>query len=250
MFVKGYQWDWENFCWRFQAINGSHIVITVPHDVIFPADLYGFFESREDGCFGADRQVWPIVKDIMLQTKVHSVRGFIPRGMIDFNRYITSNEKKIFGCKETQIAFKDNQLRVFYDQYHSSIDRLLESSIEVFGGKRVLLLDFHGFNRQPSYGEYDIILGTLNRKTLYSDVDQLLYDYLMQKGYRVFLPKEESVIHGKVDFMNGQFTVYNYSMKYKVSAIQVEIHSRFRVREGADMGRQLSVDFAEFFAHI
>ena len=55
---------------------------------------------------------------------------------------------------------------------------------------------------------------------------------------------------GKIDQMSGQFTAAHYSNKYKINTIQIEIHSKFRVREGEKIGKQLANDFSEFLCSL
>lgn len=184
-------------------------------------------------------------------TEINAVRGLWPRGFIDYNRawpvginyYADPNRKP-------QIAVEDENLAIFYEFYHTRIDNIITHVINKFCVSSCLLLDFHGFTAQPPYGEFDLILGTGNRKTIFfNDIDVLLYEFFSQKGYKVFLPREES--QGRLeDEYAADFTTRHYAEKFGINAIQVEIHSKFRNREGEESGKKLSKDFAGFFAKI
>ena len=247
MLSKGYKWSNKEFTWVFETTKGSPIVITVPHDRgFYPHDLFGFFEPREKGVKGHDGHIWPIVKDILLRVRVNAVRGLFPRHFIDYNRSPEGISYYPLSQKETETAFDDARLRHIYDYYHRAVTRLLMKSIRTYGQEKCLLVDFHGFTKQPSYGEYDIILGTGNRITVHSSIDQALTDFLSDRGYQVFLPVEET-IGQQEDVYSADFTVRHYAEKFGIDAIQIEVAKKFRVLEGKEIGQKLSADIAEFF---
>jgi N-formylglutamate amidohydrolase len=246
MFFEMHQWTCEEFTWVFEAAEGSPIIITVPHDRGFSSyDLYGLLESRENGIKGRDKYVWPIVKDILLGAKVNAVRGLLPRTFVDYNRP-PDKTSGYSSEEEIQIAFDDPRLRGFYGHYHQTIAQLIRKAIEKFGLRKCLLMDLHGFSLQPPYGEYDLILGTGNRITVNSDVDQRLADFLATRGYRIFLPAEKPIGPSE-DKYDAEFTTRHYAQEFGIDAIQIEIAQKFRVLEGIEVGQQLSADMTEFF---
>ena len=219
----------------------------MPHDRgFYPHDLLGFFEPRKKGAKGRDSHIWPIVKDILLRVRVNAVRGIFPRHFIDYNRSPEGINYYPLSQKETETAFDDTRLKPFYDYYHQIIVNLLRKAIRTYGQEKCLLVDFHGFAKQPSYGEYDLIFGTGNRITVHSSIDQVLSDFFLARGYRVFLPVEET-IGQQEDVYSADFTVRHYAEKFGIDAIQIEVAKRFRILEGKEIGQRLSIDIAAFF---
>lgn len=247
MFFESYEWSGEDFAWVFEARGGSPIVITVPHDRgFYPHDLFGFLEPREKGVKGHDDHIWPIVKDILLGVRANAVRGLFPRHFIDYNRSPEGINYYPFSQKEAETAFDDTRLRHIYNHYHQAVAKLLTKAIRTYGQERCLLVDFHGFTKQPLHGEYDLILGTGNRTTVNSSIDQALADFLSDRSYQVFLPVEET-IGPKEDLYSADFTVRHYAEKFGIDAIQIEVAKKFRVLGKKEIGQKLSADMAEFF---
>jgi N-formylglutamate amidohydrolase len=149
-----------------------------------------------------------------------------------------------------QPAFVDDQLSHFYDHYHLVINKTIEKIIKMYGTEKCLLIDMHGFTSQPEYGEYDLILGTGNRRTIKGSLD---YDlkfaaYMERCGYRVFLPRESSAAN--YELYPGQFTVRHYSEKFGISAVQLEIASKFRRLDGTASGKKLARSISNFIDNI
>lgn len=247
MLFKGYEWSDKKFTWVFESAKGSPVIITVPHDRgFYPHEVSGFFKPREKGVKGRDAHVWPIVRDILLEVRVNAVRGLFPRRFIDYNRSIEGINYCPFSQKETETAFDDVGLGHIYDYYHRVIAELLEKAIQTYGKEKCLLVDFHGFTKQPSYGEYDLILGTGNRITVRSHADQALADFFSARGYKIFLPGEGK-IGPQEDTYSADFTTRHYAKTFGIDAIQIEVAKRFRVFKGKEIGQKLSADMAEFF---
>ncbi len=246
--LKNYKWTDKNFSWVFEFVIGSPVVITVPHDYGFSSsEIFGLFEQRKDGVKGRDHHVWPIAKDVLLKVGVHAVRGLFPRSFIDYNRSPEGINYYPLSQEKAQTAFDDDSLKSIYDSYHHAIANLLTNAIAKRGREKCLLIDLHGFTNQPSYGEYDIILGTGNRITIHnSNIDQLFSDFFSARGYKVFLPLE-AAIGPLEDKYSADFTTRHYAERFGVDAIQIEVARKFRTIEGADDGRRLSVDLADFF---
>jgi hypothetical protein len=114
-------------------------------------------------------------------------------------------------------------------------------------GLRPLLLDFHGFSRPAPYGDFDVIMGTGNRRTVTNDTDTKLGEYLRGKGYSVFIPGLTTYIPGVDDYLDADHTVHAAS-RHGTDAVQIEVARRFREIGGEPLGRQLARHFAEFIA--
>ncbi len=246
LFLDGYKWTNVNFTWKFEAVGGSPAIITIPHDGGFhPSDLLGLLESRKDGVKVRDMHVWPIVKGILLKTRVNAVRVLFSRHFIDYNRSPKGINYYPLSQAGAEKAFDDENLRGIYDSYHHAIVDFLMKTIKMYGKEKCLLIDLHGFTNQPPYGEYDLILGTGNRITVNSNVDRLFADFFSARGYRVFLPEEKNI--GSVeDKYNAEFTARHYAEKFGIDTLQIEVAKRLRIPVGSEVSRRLSSDVAEF----
>jgi len=221
-----------------QSKKSSPVIITIPHDGIFhDSDWQGILKFREKGVVGRDKHIWPIVRDVILRTnKLSVVRGTFPRRIIDYNR----------SCDNFDIpSLVDGRMQQFFSNYHYAIEAFIERALSVYEKHHCLLLDIHGFDIQPSNEEYDIILGTNHRKTIQSgsDIDSQLASFLRSRGYKVFLPTSKAVSGEKYI---GAYTICQYSVKYQINAIQIEIAKKFRTKKGLELGKKLSIDLADF----
>ncbi|MDD5071659.1 MAG: hypothetical protein PHQ42_02900 [Patescibacteria group bacterium] len=224
----------ENGVWVFEREPLPRVIATVSHDGSPKKDFIGLFREKTKGVSVHDLNVWPIVRDILTVVPVDAVRGMIPRCFLDYNR-------------AEREALEDRQWLDSYNTYHSSVASLARCMIEQHGAGNCLLLDFHGFSDQPSYGEYDVILGTGNRLTVFSEIDKQLADFLQFREYRVFLPREKPVGSGE-DRFNGNFIIHSYAEKFGLNAIQIEIFKTFRTKEGEERGKKLASDLSNFLA--
>lgn len=207
----------------------SPILLTIPHDGFGANDFDGFFERRSsEHVLEKDARAWHVARHINKGEPIASmVRGLLPRSTMDYNRSVSKG------------AFQDCTLLSYYYIYHAQIKRLIEQSLTEYG--KCLLLDIHGFVNQPDFGEFDVIFGTRHRTTVVSDVDIEFAEFLQDKGYRIYLPTEQSV---KGEKFGGGFTVAKYS-QLNINAIQIEIAKEFRVKN-ATKRKALTKNIREF----
>ena len=224
-----YEVSSENFVWTQDPKEVSPMVISVCHNGMHKNDFTGLFNTRKNGSKLDDLYVWPLVKGISWKFPAHIVRGLIPRYFVDYNRHTT---KYFFNpdtdlLKDTEFACEDDRLAPFHEYFHQSVcDRVNES--KSVWGRQALFIDFHGYRNQPPYGEYDVILGTANTKTVLENEDHRLSEFLRQKGYKVFLPMKETVSDGTPDTFDAGFTTRNVFSKTGVTSIQIEVHASIR----------------------
>lgn len=244
----------ENFCVTLEHSEPSRVIISVPHDGLISNDLTGLFDSRVKGIKGRDKHVWPIVQDIVLNAhacsvRIDAVRLLMPRAYVDGNREM-SRMDNVDSETLGQTALDDFRLTSVYDHYHGEIARLIRRSIDAFGVDEVLLIDMHGFGKQPDIapeGGFDLILGTANRATVpHGDIDKQLAYHLHGKGHETFLPDLEPVRSQGDPYSAGHTTRY-YAREYGINAIQIETCLKFRSRDGEEHGKRLAQDLAEFF---
>lgn len=237
-----------SFVWKIRPLQSSAITISVPHDGLNYKDLLGFVFCKKEGFKGCDRKTWELVKGIAYGVSLNVVRGLLPRHFVDYNRYSSSQVFKVYSndlFEETEPAYEDEKLKEFYDFYHNSMIEAVLISKKNYG-KKAKFFDFHGFKKQPNYGEYDVILGTANRRTLKSNADYILAEALCCRGYKVFCPSEIKKMEGQEDFYDAGFTTRNVFLKTGVDSIQVETHCSIRMDEKKAI--KFSADFAEIIA--
>jgi N-formylglutamate amidohydrolase len=194
--------------------------------------------------------VWPIAKDILRLSKINALRGLMPRTLVDYNRaWPVGINYYPLTQKEVHTALDDVRLVQAYQHYHASIDRILDRSIVKFGKEKTLMIDLHGFAKQPPYAPSDgyyLILGTGNRVSIpHGDIDIRLAKYMADLGYKVFLPKNLST-GPEEDHYSADFTTRHHSEKHNVNVIQIEVASRFRRKESRELGQELAKNFAGF----
>lgn len=233
----------------------SRVIIAVPHDGLISNDLSGMFQARTFGVKGRDKHVWPIVNDIVKKSlesgiRIDAVRFLMPRAYVDANREMF-NETNLDPDTLGQSALDDLLLVPTYQYYHTELGRLVKRSIKAFGVRKVIVIDMHGFGRQPKTapsGGYDIIIGTANKETIrHGKIDCLFAEFMKGRGYSVFLPKRQP-ISPEGDHFSAGHTTRLYAKKHDINAMQIEIFSKFRRREGQKRGEKLAADMAEFFS--
>jgi len=215
--------------------NDSPVVITVPHDGTLPKQyLRGMFTERirdvgRDIRIGRDRHVFPIVKDILLKVPVNVVYPMIHRAYIDFNR-------------PADIGVGDKNLTYVYDHYHATVAKLVSWCKKKYG--YCVLLDLHGCANltKPGMEDTDLILGTNDRRSVFSDIDIELERWLTNKGYAVLVASDETF----QGLFTGRYNVIDYAERFHVDSILIEITSRYRIKGAELAGTKLANDLAEF----
>lgn len=232
----------------------SKVILSIPHDCLAAGDFSDFFQERQSGVMVRDLHAWPIANGVvhrssLLDVRVDAIRFLVPRPYVDANRALIPEDNLDPVCDES--ALDDPRLLSAYQGYHREIHRLIGRSVRKFGAENILLLDLHGFGRQPAIAPesgFDLILGTANRKTIHhGTVDIEIATFLRRRSYEVFLPDRNPVVSDGDPFDAGQITRL-YAAKYGINAIQVEISQRFRRKESKERGEKLAVDIAEFLA--
>ncbi len=256
----------HNFTVVLSHQKSSRVIISVPHDCLKANDFVCMFQPRKNGAIVCDLYVWPIVNDIVWQClqsgmKIDATRFLLSRSYVDVNRECHGAQNL---CPDTlgQTAFDDPNLAIVYKRYHRELERLIRRSVHEHGSENILLLDMHGFSRQPQfacdhggvdqYSPFDLILGTASRTTInHGEVDRQFSSFMTRKDYTVFLPEEKPILPSGDPYSAGHITRL-YARKYGINAIQIEISSTFRridIRKDArERGIKLAKDIAEFLS--
>jgi len=208
----------------------SPVTISIPHDTLPSEELEGLVPQRVHGVKGRDIRVWPIVRDIATIAPVNIVRGFLPRSLCDLNRSYDE-------------AFELDMVGTYWERYHWTIRMFLMQAERA--GYCPLLLDFHGFTRQPPYGEFDVILATRNRTSITGEIDHRLGASLRANGFRTFVPQTSPQIPGREDLWDADYTV-DAVKELGFNAMQIEVAAWLRSADSIEAGRRLSRAFASF----
>ncbi len=169
---------------------------------------------------------------------------------------IVINSQKLSGKSPTLIVQKIHRKAIteeiqkyFEDVCISLLKELVRRHIQ----NKILHLDLHGFINQPSFGEFDLILGTAHRKSLKgSNIDYLFSKFMGDKGYKVYLPQEIPK-SGEKFTAEPEHTLVQKILKANIPnviSMQIEIASRFRRKEGQKEGEKLSQDIANYIRQL
>jgi len=244
----------DNFSTVLSHATPARVIVAVPHDGLPKSTFSGWFQERTQGTTLHDLNVWSIAKRIVqhgmdLGVNIDAIRFLMSRLYVDANRALRVNEN-LDPDTMRYTALVDENLVQVYEHYHQESGRLVERAIAAHGVQNVLFIDLHGFARHPEIGPpegYDLILGTANRATIpYGEVDRAFAACMEQRGYRVFLPGEQSV-GPQGDPYNAGHTTRRYAKQYGANALQIEIARKFRGKD-KEKGVKLAQDMAEFFA--
>ena len=249
----GYSFHEKSFTWFLSPTDAlSPVTISVPHDGIRKSDLKGLFPTRKEGWTGTDGYVWPLVKGIAWNHPINTIRGLLPRFMLDYNRYASKKSFLSYAgilFEDTEEACEDKQLNKYHRVYHQKLVSTVIETKKLYGPK-ALFFDFHGFSKQPTYGNFDLILGTANTHTLTADKDKQFADFFEGKGYKVFLPsfRKIPIDPTTADWYDAGFTTRNVFLKTGVDSIQIEVSSE--IRRNNELAKKFSSVMGEFLRTV
>lgn len=228
----------------------SPVIITVPHGGMknsYASWLNNFFQPRvksidptknyiggEKIVTGDDCQILHVAMSIMRGYKANMVAGLLPRSFVDYNRF------------NKEVAYVDERLKKFYFAYHEAICQRIE--ILLRHHKNILLIDIHGFGKQPIPDKnFDLILGTNDHESTPHNYDELFYRHF-SNDYKVFVSGEDG-LPNESDLYRGDATNLFYFKKYGIDGILLEISPKYRTGDSSkDAGEKLSSDIASFLS--
>ncbi len=176
------------------------VIVTVQHNGMSDSVFDGQFVKRSED---AKNDLGVISLAMCLYRKAYPHIGIVynqvPRRFVDTNR---DPEDRL----EWMRPFADPKLAPYFFGFHGTVEKMITESAETYG-KKVCLLDLHGFAKQPLYAPKDgfhVILGTRNRRSvktgpdghmlspdLWIDLDRRLAESLASQGLSVFCPEYE-----------------------------------------------------------
>ena len=205
------------------------VLLTVPHDgtlhSLANVDLNHLLDSRP-----RDIAVRRVARDIF----IHILK--------------TSKKQPNLIIQRVHRSRITEQIQSYFED--KSVSMLEEIAVD---SKRAgLLLDLHGFTKQPSFGEYDLILGTNHRQTVGgTNADREFAGFMRQRGYEVYVP-QETPVDGELYGATDPRTLVQKARQQgpgNVVGLQVEIARHFRTRDATDVGQKLSGDMGDFMIH-
>ncbi len=214
------------------------LIISVPHGGKLESEN---IPKRSQGILGIDGRTIEIakilIKRIKMKFKEQNLENQTPsyviskvrRSKIDLNRVKTE-------------AFIQNSsfAKKIYKTYHKKIKKFVMDNLRFFG--RSLLIDIHGFEknkRPPGFRDVDIILGTSNLESFFSESIHRKHwvNSIRGKIIKKFLDLEIPIAPGhpkrKEYVLTGGYItkLYGASQIPKSQAMQIEFSDRIRIQD-------------------
>ena len=203
------------------------VIFSVPHGG--PLEC-GPIPRRMNGILGIDKGTIGLARKIIsLMDKPSYIISNVQRSKIDMNR------------EESAAYPEDSTLaEEIYQFYHSKIKELIEYNISTFNHS--LLVDIHGFEkdkRPEGYRDVEIILGTENLKSLFSepipqkDWDKNIRGKIINKLLHLNIPIAPGHARRKEYVLTGGYITQQYGVSQipKSQAIQIEFSDRIRLHD-------------------
>jgi hypothetical protein len=114
--------------------------------------------------------------------------------------------------------------------------------------QQALHIDLHGCSNQPTFGEFDLIVGTAHCRTVGdSDIDKRFHQFMEASGYSVYLPTGKP-IDGELFGADGEHNLTGMIHRHlpQVPSMQIEISRKFRERGSKEIGQRLSRRIGDF----
>lgn len=150
------------------------VLLSVPHDGTLDS-IGGVPLALYSGSKPRDFAVRPVARDIF----IHILRS--------------SRKSPDLLIQRVHRSFISSQIQSYFE---NKVINFLSEPTSSYRGEmgKVLLIDLHGFTKQPEFGEFDLILGTGHRQTVgESSVDYDFSSFMMDRGYRVYVPSEKPI---------------------------------------------------------
>jgi len=215
------------------------LIISVPHGGTLECRS---IPKRTEGIMGIDKATYELSHDLIFQIKYESERlpsyiiSKIRRSKIDLNR------------SETE-AYNSNSALAskIYQLYHRKIKEFISENLKTF--KYSLLIDIHGFEkhkRPPRYRDVELILGTDNLASIFSepvpikDKDKNIRGKIIKKFLKLGIPIAPGHLRRKEYVLTGGYIIKQYGTS-KIpgsQSMQIEFSDRIRLYDG-DLRRKV-----------
>ncbi len=236
------------------------LILSVPHGGEL---IYEEIPTRSLGILGIDKKTIQLAQELIQEfqsiyfrkTSENKKPSFVfcnvTRRKIDLNRPI----EKAFN-HESQLA------KYIYHFYHKTIQEYIFHNIEAYN--RSLLIDIHGFerNKRPQgFRDVDIILGTDNLKSMYSnslkkkDLSKNLRGLIVKKFLELNIPIAPGHQRRREYVLSGGYITKKYGASNipKSQSMQIEFSDRIRLYDN-DLRKTVLKTLAEIifdeFSHF
>jgi N-formylglutamate amidohydrolase len=231
------------------------LILSVPHG---GKTIIDEIPERKNGIRGIDKNTIEIAVELIEQIKsvyeLHDNEAKIPS-------YVFSlvSRKNIDLNREKSTAFVNTSMLAneIYQYYHSKLNEYIYLNLEQFN--KSLLVDIHGFesNRRPhGFRDVELILGTNNLKTLFSEP---LPKKEQGKNVRGKIIKRFNKIgiqiapghHLRREYvLTGGFITKKYGANNikNSQSIQIEFSDKIRIKD-EELRRKVLINLAEIIVH-
>ena len=203
------------------------LIFSVPHGGPLECEI---IPKRESGILGIDKATIGLANQLIRATSNPSyIISNIRRSKIDMNR------------EESEAYPKGSTLaKEIYQLYHTKLKEIIDYNIATF--KRSLLIDVHGFEkdkRPEGYRDVELILGTENLKSLFSepipqkDWDTNIRGIIIKRFLDLNVPIAPGHARRKEYVLTGGYITQRYGASQipKSQAIQIEFSDRVRLQD-------------------
>ncbi|TFG00220.1 MAG: hypothetical protein EU541_02950 [Promethearchaeota archaeon] len=229
------------------------LIISIPHGGTVKIKS---IPRRENGVRGIDKATIKLGKDLIRNINSHlskmsnelSIPYFViskvHRAKIDLNR------------KKSKAYVEDCSIsKKIYSLYHQKLRTYVLDSIKKFD--KAILIDIHGFetdNRPNGFRDVDIVLGTNNLKSLYSDEipkkknwNKNIRGKIIEKMRELNVPVAPELSRRREYILKGGFITQKYGASEikKSQAIQIEFSERIRLDFKGDKRKNVLNSLAE-----
>ncbi|MFX0040296.1 MAG: hypothetical protein ACFFCY_00815 [Promethearchaeota archaeon] len=233
------------------------LILSIPHGGSLECDS---IPQRNTGVLGIDKGTIDLAKNLI--KAINNI--FINEGLgFKTPFYISSRVRrsKIDLNRSEHEAYDQNSFlaREIYNFYHNKINEWVFTNLEKY--ESCLLIDIHGFERDarpPGFRDVDIILGTNNLESFYSEPikkrnwEKNIRGILIQKMLQLDVPIAPGHPRRKEYVLTGGYitTQYGASRIPKSRTIQIEFSDRLRLHDENLKQKVIKALAAIFFEDI
>ena len=214
------------------------LIISVPHGGALECDN---IQKRINGIFGIDGKTIEIAKKLMERIKTNFREQDLVVGSPSYIISKVSRSKIDLNRDETE-AFDPSSViaKEIYNAYHKKVKEFVLDNLKLFNSS--LLLDIHGFEknkRPPGFRDVDIILGTNNLESFFSEPIRRenwgdnIRGKIIQKFFELKIPIAPGHPKRREYVLTGGFITKKYGASQipKSQAIQIEFSDKIRIQD-------------------
>ena len=214
------------------------LIISVPHGGALECDN---IQKRINGILGIDGKTIEIAKKLMERIKTNFREQDLVVGSPSYIISKVSRSKIDLNRDETE-AFDPSSViaKEIYNAYHNKVKEFVLHNLNLFNIS--LILDIHGFEknkRPPGFRDVDIILGTNNLESFFSEPIRRenwgdnIRGKIIQKFLELKIPIAPGHPKRREYVLTGGFITKKYGASQipKSQAIQIEFSDKIRIQD-------------------